>query len=87
VWQCVDTFFGTSLVYDEAKEMANRSEPMLKRSGPIGQWGAAADEVELMLIDYVSKMLYRVWVLYKSFCFKKFIFFLVKLYDIVIDKG
>jgi hypothetical protein len=37
-----------------------------------------------MLIDYVSKRLYRVRVLYESFYFRKF-GFLVKLYDIVID--
>jgi hypothetical protein len=78
-------FFGTSLVYDEAKEIAHWSRPMLKRSWPIGQCGVAANAAELMLMDYISKNLCRVWVLYESFYFRKFIFFLVKSYDIVID--
>jgi hypothetical protein len=48
-------FFGTSLAYDEAKEVADGSWPMLKRSWPIVQCGVAADGEELVPMDCVSK--------------------------------
>jgi hypothetical protein len=63
---CWQHFFGTSLVYDEAKEIANRSGPLLKQSWRIDQLGIAADGAELMLIRlHQQKVIYRVRVLYK----------------------
>jgi hypothetical protein len=48
-------FFGTSLAYDEAKEVADGRPAVLKQSWPIGQSGVSADGAELVLIDYVNK--------------------------------
>jgi hypothetical protein len=57
---------------------------MLKGSWPIGQSGIAADVVELVLIDYVSKKASCPSLL-RVVLFRKFVFFLVKSYGIVID--
>jgi hypothetical protein len=48
-------FFGMSLAYDEAREVADGSQPMLKQSWPIGQCGVAANGALMLLMDYVSK--------------------------------
>ena len=74
----VDTIFGMCLA-DESWLMKQQMEPSS------GLCDMAADGAEMVLMDYVSKKLCRVLVVWSHFVKGKFVFFLVKLCQVVID--